>query len=250
MIRWIAIGDSFTYLNDHLDETDYKVTKGYLDRVLEKVSGLELFNMGINGSTTEDWQMVNIPKADLYTILLGTNDWFHEIPLGTDADFTQKKQGTILGNLAAMLAQIQRKAPEANIIVMNPVERTDFVYVGDATNNAQGSYAPVRGLWLHEVAAAIYRNCRQAGFDCIDLHTECGFTVDNAVKFKHVRTPEGYRDLAWPDYQEYAFNPGKDEYPYPIECAGRTYDGLHPSDEGNEIIADILAAKIREVLNR
>lgn len=247
-IRWIAIGDSFTYLNDHLDETANKVTRGYLDRVLEKVPGLELFNMGINGSTTNDWQMVNIPAADLYTVLLGTNDWYHEVPLGCDEDFTQKKAGTILGNLGAMLGQIYRRTPQAKVIVMNPVERADFVYVGDAANHAPGSDMPVNGLWLHEVADAIYRNCLHAGIPCIDLHAECGFTPQNAVKFKRVRTPEGYRNLPWPEYHRYPFDPERDEYPYPPECMDRTYDGLHPSDLGNEIIAKILAEKIREVL--
>ena len=35
MITWCAIGDSFTYLNDHLDETCYRLKKGYLTRILE-----------------------------------------------------------------------------------------------------------------------------------------------------------------------------------------------------------------------
>ena len=37
MIRWCAIGDSFTYLNDHLDETNHYVTKGYLSRTLDSL---------------------------------------------------------------------------------------------------------------------------------------------------------------------------------------------------------------------
>ena len=53
MIRWCAIGDSFTYLNDHPDETNHYVTKGYLSRTLDslRAHGLdaELTNIGING---------------------------------------------------------------------------------------------------------------------------------------------------------------------------------------------------------
>ena len=49
-IRWCAIGDSFTYLNDHLSETGYRVKSGYLDRTCEKVGGLRLMNHGINRS--------------------------------------------------------------------------------------------------------------------------------------------------------------------------------------------------------
>ena len=47
--KWCAIGDSFTYLNDHLDETGYRVTKGYLDRILDRIGYLSLNNIGING---------------------------------------------------------------------------------------------------------------------------------------------------------------------------------------------------------
>ena len=39
-IKWCAIGDSFTYLNDHLDETDNRVKKGYLTRTCEYFSNL------------------------------------------------------------------------------------------------------------------------------------------------------------------------------------------------------------------
>ena len=54
-IRWCAIGDSFTYLNDHSNETGFRVKTGYLDRTCQKVGGLIPINMGINGSETKDW---------------------------------------------------------------------------------------------------------------------------------------------------------------------------------------------------
>ena len=42
IIRWCAIGDSFTYLNDHLDETLFRLHKGYLTRIQEKLPQLSL----------------------------------------------------------------------------------------------------------------------------------------------------------------------------------------------------------------
>ena len=138
-IRWCAIGDSFTYLNDHLDETGYRVTKGYLSRIGEKIPELKLNNIGINGSTFRDWIDQPIPEADLYTVLLGTNDWHQGIPMGSEADFSGRPAGTILGNLGILLDHIRKAAPEACIVVGNPVERTDFVYLWDPENNAQGS---------------------------------------------------------------------------------------------------------------
>lgn len=41
-MKWAAIGDSFTYLNNHLDETGYRVSKGYLTRIQERIPELEL----------------------------------------------------------------------------------------------------------------------------------------------------------------------------------------------------------------
>ncbi|HCC52858.1 MAG TPA: SGNH/GDSL hydrolase family protein, partial [Porphyromonadaceae bacterium] len=37
-IKWVAIGDSITYLNDHADETGHRVKKGYLTRVTEMLT--------------------------------------------------------------------------------------------------------------------------------------------------------------------------------------------------------------------
>ena len=41
------------------------------------------------------------------------------------------------------------------------------------------------------------------------------------------------------------FNPKTDEYPYPIEAIDMSYDGLHPSDEGNAIIAKMLVEVLK-----
>ena len=113
MIRWCAIGDSFTYLNDHPDETNHYVTKGYLSRTLDslRAHGLdaELTNIGINGSTTRDWLTAPLVPADFYTILLGTNDWHSGIPLGTEEDFTAARPGTILGNLSHLIGRIAER---------------------------------------------------------------------------------------------------------------------------------------------
>lgn len=42
----------------------------------------------------------------------------------------------------------------------------------------------------------------------------------------------------------------RDPYPYPVEAVGMTFDGLHPSDEGNEAIAKLLAEKLQEILEQ
>lgn len=248
-ISWCAIGDSFTYLNDHLDETGYRVTKGYLTGTCELLPQLEVRNMGINGSVTEDWLTVDIPKAGLYTVLLGTNDWNRSVPCGTEEDFKACRQGTILGNLGILLAHISSAAPEGKVIVMNPVERGDFVYIGDPENNAPGSYAPRSGQRLDDIADAIYSACEHSGVPALDLHGRSGFGQDNVLKFKRVKRHGKYQELPYPDYVGIPFHPTEDEYPYPPDAAALTYDGLHPSDEGNRIIAGLLAEKIKEVMD-
>lgn len=257
-IKWCAIGDSFTYLNDHLDETAYRVKKGYLTRTCGFFTNLSVINMGMNGSATQDWVNVKLPEADLYTVLLGTNDWHGGVPLGSREDFAKKREGTILGNLGVLVSHIRETAPEAVLLVMNPVERGDFVYILDPCNNAHGSYMPDQGQWLSDIAQGICDTCCAEGIPTLNLHDLSGFTPENVVRFKWVNTPEGYRQLPYPDYTRIPVRFGedaypkdeypKDEYPFPPEAADFTYDGLHPSDKGNEVIASLLAARLLKLL--
>ena len=247
-IKWCAIGDDFTYLNDHLDETDNRVKKGYLTRTCEYFSNLSVINIGMNGSSTPDWVNAELPEADLYTVLLGTNDWHGGVPLGRKEDFVQKKEGTILGNMGILISHIRQKAPNAALLVMNPVERGDFVYILDPFNNALGSYMPDQGQWLSDIAEGIYETCCEEGIPALNLHDLSGITPENVVRFKWVKTQDGYRKLPYPEYTKIPVRFGEDEYPYPEEAADFTYDGLHPSDKGNEVIASLLAAKLEELL--
>lgn len=251
-IKWCAIGDSFTYLNDHLDETGNRVKKGYLTRTIEKLPfKVELVNLGINGSATCDWVNRELVEADLYTVLLGTNDWFsRHTPIGTEQDFLTAKEGTILGNIGIIIKNIHRYNPEAKIIVMNPVERGDFVYLFDYSNNAHGSYMPENGVWLKDIAEKIVENVKGKNIFTLDLHELSGFNVEKAVYFKRVKKDGNYECLQYPEYTDILFNPVIEEYPYPISAARLTYDGLHPTDEGNEIIADLLAEEIEKIYKK
>src|SRR3546814_3274214 len=78
-ITWVAVGDSITYLNDHLDETGGRMTKGFLTLISEKYPDVSYVNQGHNGWTAiqiaEKIESLGLVKADVYTVFLGTNDW-------------------------------------------------------------------------------------------------------------------------------------------------------------------------------
>jgi lysophospholipase L1-like esterase len=59
------------------------------------------------------------------------------------------------------------------------------------------------------------------------------------VKFKRLRDPQNgeYRNFGYPEYLTIPFHPDTDAYPYPPKASGMTFDGLHPSDKGNAVIA-------------
>ncbi len=245
----IAIGDSFFYLNDHLEETGFRCSKGILSRVLERLAfQAEIVNLGQNGWKTSDWAMHvdDILIGDIYIIMLGTNDWWCKIPLGIRNDYLSRTKGTILGNLGFIVGHIKGIAPQAKIFLCNPTERTDFVYVNDMMNFAMGSYKPHNGVTIQEVANAICSLAKEEGVINVNTHDESGINCYNAVKFKRCVIGEETVNLPYPDYIFVPFDPMKGAYPYPLEAIGTTYDGLHPSDEGAASIAKVIADAINK----
>ena len=69
------------------------------------------------------------------------------------------------------------------------------------------------------------------------------------VRFKWLNDPATgqYKSFKYPEYSNIPFNPEKDEYPYPPEAIDMTYDGLHPSDKGNKVIADMIIRKMKSI---
>src|SRR5450432_4359703 len=60
-ISWTAIGDSITYLNDHHDETGYRITNGYMAMVAAQHPNIKYINQGHNGWTPVYFVILNIP---------------------------------------------------------------------------------------------------------------------------------------------------------------------------------------------
>jgi lysophospholipase L1-like esterase len=244
-LTWVAIGDSITYLNDHKDETGNRLTSGYLSDVVAQLPYLQYKNWGRNGWTTTGFadhiEDLQIPVGDVYTIFLGTNDWWQGHRIGHWSDYEQATgDSTIYGSLRILTNKLHSLNPAAPVILITPMPRADFVYINGATNNAYGSYKPKAGQTLEQVAEAIIDIGRHEHLKVIDLYHTKQLAIPHLVRYKRVRDPEtagAYRNYPYPDYTTIPFDPAKDEYPYPPEAVDMTYDGLHPSDAGCAVIA-------------
>jgi lysophospholipase L1-like esterase len=246
-ITWVAIGDSITYLNDHPDETGNRITKGYLTGVTEKLPHVRFVNQGHNGWTSGDIareiEKLGLTKADVYSVFLGTNDWWQGRPLGRLTDYREGTgNGTVYGSFRIITDKLRSLNPGARILLITPMQRTDFVYINDPKNNAYGSYKEKNGQTLAQFAGAIDSIGRAEGFAVVDLYHQKGMGIERLVKFKRLKDPGTgqYKHYRYPDYTRIPFQPGTDEYPYPVEAIDVTYDGLHPSDKGYAMITNLL----------
>jgi lysophospholipase L1-like esterase len=251
-ITWTAIGDSITYLNEHANETGSRITKGYMTRVSEQLPNIRYINKGYNGWTAGDIAReinnLELEKADLYTVFLGTNDWWQGRPIGTLEDYSSNAGNeTFFGSFRIILDKLKELNREARIILLTPMQRVDFVYIGDMENNAYGSYKEKNGQPLVDFAEAILQIGHLENLTVVDLYNKSGMTHENLMRFKRLKDPETgtYKNYPYPDFIDIPFNPRTDEYPYPVESVDMTYDGLHPSDKGYAVIANMLVEAIK-----
>jgi len=251
---WVAIGDSITYLNDHKDETGFRVTKGYLTQVTEELSNVEYINKGFNGWTAggvaEKFDTLDIPVADCYTIFLGTNDWWNARPLGTIEDYINNDgNNSFFGSYRILIEKIKAINPKADIILITPMQRSDFVYILDPKNNAFGSYRKRAGQSLESFSLAVAKIGSIERLKVINLYADKALSLSKLVKFKRLRCLETgyYKNYSLKQSIDKPYDPIEDEYPYPLEAMGMTYDGLHPSDKGNFVIAKHLISTFRSI---
>ena len=245
--KWIALGDSITYLNEHQDETGNRITKGYMTRVVEELPNIHYVNKGYNGWTAEriakEIETLNLVEADIYSVFLGTNDWWHEGKIGSMDDYKNNTgPNTYYGSYRIIIDKLQNLNSNAQVILITPMQRGDFVQIGNMENQAYGTYKEKAGQSLAQFANAVIEIGNHEKFDIVDLYNNSGMTVENMVKFKLLKDPTSgqYKNYAYPEYVDIAFNWKTDDYPYPSEAIDMTYDGLHPSDKGYDIIAKMI----------
>lgn len=243
----MAIGDSITYLNDHLDETGHRVVKGYMTRVVERLPHIGYENQGHNGWTAcriaEKIDELGIEKADVYSVFLSTNDWWAGKPVGTFLDFRNNTGfNSVYGAYRIIIDKIKGLNPDAPIVLITPMPRVDFVYIANYKNNAFGSYKEKNGQSFEQFADVILDIAKYEKLEVIDLYHDKALSYKHLVNYKRLKDPETgeYRNYSYPEYTKVPFNPETDEFPYPLDAINMTYDGLHPSDKGNELIASKL----------
>ena len=252
-ITWVAIGDSITYLNEHTNETGNRITKGYMTRVIEKLPHIKYVNQGHNGWTSgsiaENIEKIAIPPADVYSVLLGTNDWWQGRAMGTLEDYKNNTGNkTLSGAYRIIINKIRSLNSEAKIILITPLQRGDFIYIGNMKNNAYGSYKEKQGQTLAQFAGAIDSIARYEYFALVDLYQKRSLRQEKMVKYKRLKDPisGNYKNYPYPSFIGIPFNPETDDYPYPTDAIDITYDGLHPSDKGNAIIANMLVEELKK----
>lgn len=246
-ITWTAIGDSITYLNEHQDETANRITKGYMTMVTEQLPRIHYINQGHNGWTSggiaKEIDNLALTKTDVYSVFLGTNDWWAGRPLGTIEDYKNNTgDNTVYGSFRIIINKLHSLNKDAKIILITPMQRLDFVYINDMKNNAWGSYKAKNGQMLSQFADAVIAIAKYEDIDVVDLYYKSGMSYTNLVNYKRLKDPQtgAYKNYVYPDFIDIPFNPDTDEYPYPLDAGNMTFDGLHPSDKGFGIIANML----------
>jgi lysophospholipase L1-like esterase len=246
-MTWVAIGDSITYLNDHPNETGNRITSGYMTRVTNKLQHIHYTNQGHNGWTAsriaDNINQLGWVKADVYSVFLGTNDWWHAGRVGQLSDYKNNTGSTTLyGSYRIIINKLRSLNADAKIILITPMQRSDFVYINNPQNNAYGSYKEKDGQTLEQFAVAVDSIAAYEKVQLLDLYHKKGMAVSNLVQYKRLKDPRSgqYKNYSYPDYIGVPFNPATDDYPYPFDAMDVTYDGLHPSDKGYDMIAKML----------
>src|SRR5688572_22997373 len=193
-LKWIALGDSITYLNDHQDETGDRIKKGYLTLVSEALPHIQYVNKGYNGWTAQriskEIETLGLEQVDIYSVFLGTNDWWRGVPIGTFADYSDNTGSeTFYGSYRIIIDKFRSLNKDGKIVLITPMQRGDFVYIADMTNNAYGSYKEKEGQNLAEFAEAIITIGKNEKLDVVDLYNRSGITLENMVKYKRLKDP-------------------------------------------------------------
>lgn len=125
-MSWCTLGDSIAWINDNY-------IYGYQRTVMKAFKFSNYYNEGQNG-----WKMLQyadalidgskvLPKADIYTIAYGINDFAYGNPVGTLDDFKNNTgSATYAGALRVIVDKIYEINKDALIFIMTPRKACKF----------------------------------------------------------------------------------------------------------------------------
>ena len=103
--------------------------KGYMTLVVEKLHGIKYINQGHNGWTAGDIakeiESLGLSKADVYSVFLGTNDWWFGRPVGTIDNYKNNAGNeTFFGSYRIIINKLRSLSKNARIILVAPMQRS------------------------------------------------------------------------------------------------------------------------------
>ena len=255
-IHWVALGDSFTNINDNASvlQRGY-ISKGYITRVCEKIPQLRYTNLGSGGEQIGYALNINIPSADLYTIMFGTNDFSNNnLVIGTKEQYMARQAipNNFLANYGAVVQRLREINSKAKIIIMFPSSTSNFMSRDSADNilyvdGNTGTHQ--NGFTFADMRTALKECVVADNIEFVDFLRDSGISPNNTMRYAFVNVNGIKKRLPYPEFLEYVQEGVSLGWnAYNNSCNGTTYDGCHPSDLGCEIFARLLIPVIRRAI--
>ena len=191
---WCSIGTSITWYNNNVSASNGRFTRGYQDRVMDKLEFTSLSNVGDNGGCIA--ASVNRPvKADYYTIEHGINDWGHSTPVGTIDDYINNtNNGTFAADYRRLIDKIFSLNPNAKVVLCTP--RKGYGFSGYLPGHW---YDEKNGIYLEDYAKLIREIAEYESMPVADFFSLCGaqnnlkeLSIDDALH----PNDDGYQMMA------------------------------------------------------
>lgn len=255
-IHWVALGDSFTNINDNATvlQRGY-ISKGYITRVCEKIPQLRYTNLGSGGEQIGYALNINIPSADLYTIMFGTNDFSNNnLVIGTKEQYMARQAipNNFLANYGAVVQRLREINSKAKIIIMFPSSTSNFMSRDSANNilDVDGNTGTHQnGFTFADMRTALKECVVADNIELVDFLRDSGISPNNTMRYAFVNVNGSKKRLPYPEFLQYVQEGVSLGWnAYNNSCNGTTYDGCHPSDLGCEIFARLLIPVIRRAI--
>lgn len=166
---WCSVGTSITWYNNNVSTGGGRFTRGYQDRVMDKLEFTELKNVGHNGGVISG--SVNLPQeADYYSIEHGINDWGHSVSVGTISDYINNTDNeTFAASYRKLIDNIYKLNPKAKIVLCTP--RKSYGFNGYLPSHW---YDAKNGIYLKDYVDIIKQIAEYESLPVADFFNECG----------------------------------------------------------------------------